>query len=208
MRRPMISAGVLPGAVGRWLVRNSVPLTIGTLIALLLLLDAPMRERLTYDREALERGAVWTLLTHALVHLGSTHALFNLLGLAALLLLCPDPLPARTWVLRVLGLTAAVAVGLYLFVPTVDRYVGFSGTLHGLFVLGLLPQARRGDRIAWACLAYLAAKLLWEILAGAPAATAIAIGGRVVTEAHLLGTLAGLAWGVMAERFVVNGVRT
>lgn len=208
MRRTMITAGLLPGAVGRWLVHNAVPLLIALLIGLALLLDEATRERLAYDRAALEQGAVWQLLTHAFLHLGSTHALLNLLGLAALLLLCPEPLTARTWVLRVVGLTGVIAAGLYLCVPTVDRYVGFSGTLHGLFALGLLPQARRGDRIAWACLAYLAGKLLWELFAGAPAATAAAIGGRVVTEAHLLGTLAGLAWGLMAERVALKGVRT
>ena len=64
-----------------------------------------------------------------------------------------------------------------------------------LFVLGLVPMARRGDTIATACLAYLFGKIAWEQAMGTPISDESAIGGHVVTLAHLLGTLAALIYG-------------
>jgi rhomboid family GlyGly-CTERM serine protease len=186
----MIAAGSLRSA----LRAARVPLLIGLVIALLLAGGETARQALAFDRIALAQGQVWRLLSAHAVHLGGYHAVLNLIALLALVLLCPAPLPAREWLRRITLLALAVSALLYLFAPEVDRYVGFSGVLHGLFLLGLLPQARAGDRIAIACLAYLAGKILWEQIVGVPLSDQAAIGGRVVTQAHLFGTLAGLAY--------------
>ena len=56
-------------------------------------------------------------------------------------------------------LSLAISALLFVAAPTVNRYVGLSGVLHGLFVLGLVPMARSGDRVAMAGLLLLFAKL-------------------------------------------------
>jgi rhomboid family GlyGly-CTERM serine protease len=171
------------------------PLGLALLVIALEALGDPARGLLSWDRAGLAAGEGWRLLTGHLVHLGAYHALLNLIGLIALLLLCPAPLPAREWFRRVLLLSLATSAALYLFVPTLSNYVGLSGVLHGLFLLGLLPMALRRDWIAIACLAYLIFKLAWEQVMGAPLSDEKAIGGRVVTQAHLFGTLAALVYG-------------
>lgn len=193
----MITAGLLRSSVRGY----AAPLALMLLIAALALLGEPARIGLSFDRSALEQGEVWRLVSNSLVHLGVYHALLNLLGLAALIALCPQPLTVREWLRRLVCLSLFTSAGLYLLVPNVGNYVGLSGVLHGLFVLGLVPMVRRRDLIASGCLLYLIGKLAWEFFAGAPVSDSQAIGGRVVTEAHLLGTLAGLVYGVVFGSF-------
>ena len=153
------------------------------------------RRLLSFDRSGLEAGQLWRLISGHLVHLGWYHLALNLLGLIALAVLCPQPLRMREWTFRVAWLALFISVALYAMAPAVDHYVGLSGVVHGLFVLGLVPLARRGDRIAITALVFLAAKIGWEQIAGAPVSDEDAIGGRVVTLGHLFGTLAALVYG-------------
>src|SRR3546814_16288635 len=77
-----------------------------------------------------------------------------------------------------------------------------SGVIHGLFVLGLLPQALKRDWIAVACLVYLLGKLAYEMVTGAPLSDAKAIGGHVVTEAHLYGSIVAFIYGLILGTFI------
>lgn len=157
---------------------------------------------LSFDRATLASGQWWRLLSGNFLHLGFYHLMLNLLGLVLLVWLCPQPLPLREWLRRLFCLSIGVTAGLYLLAPQWTQYVGLSGVLHGLFLLGLLPQALRRDRIAIACLLYLAGKLGWEWVMGVPVSDEQAIGGRVVLEAHLFGTLAAIVYGLVFGIFV------
>jgi rhomboid family GlyGly-CTERM serine protease len=172
-----------------------MPLALAGVMVLLALGGAAVADALAYGRDALAAGQWWRALSGHFVHLGAVHATLNLAGLAALLLLCPERPRAREWLRRIVVLALTVSMLLYLAAPDVDRYVGFSGVLHGLFVLGLVPMARSRDRIALAVLLLLAIKLTWEHVAGPSAQEARLIGGGVVTVAHLFGTLAALVYG-------------
>ncbi|HEX4872749.1 MAG TPA: rhombosortase [Nevskiaceae bacterium] len=185
------------------------PLALILISGLLELGGAPLRALLRYERVAiLEQGEIWRLLTGSLVHLGLYHWFLNALGLVVLALLCPEPLRWAEWWRRWLFLSLAMALGLLIAEPGLDNYVGMSGAIHGLFLLGLLPQARRGDLIAIGCLVFLAGKLAWEWVAGAPVSDAEAIGGYVVTESHAFGGLAALAYALIFRTVAAPQHRT
>jgi hypothetical protein len=100
----------------------------------------------------------------------------------------------RVFFQRWLFLALGMALGLYVFVPRTQGYVGMSGVAHGLFVLGLLPMALKKDVVAAICLLYLLGKLGYELIAGAPVSDQSALGGLVILESHLWGTISGLAY--------------
>lgn len=159
------------------------------------------RSWLAFDRSAIAAGQWWRLLTGSFAHLGWYHWMLNTLGVLVFVLLCPQPLPLRFWARRVLLIGLAMSVCLWFFVPGLGNYVGMSGVIHGLFLLGLVPQVRRGDLIALGCLLYLLGKIGWELYAGAPVSDEAAIGGRVIVESHLYGTLSAVVYGIAFGSF-------
>lgn len=187
----MITAGRLRNA----LRTACVPLGLALSMLVLEVLGGPVRRALEFDRDAIIAGQGWRLISGHFVHLGFYHLVLNLIGLAALVLLSERRVSVHEWCRRLLVLSLATSAALLLFVPTLTTYVGLSGVMHGLFVLTLAPQAVRGDRLAQLALLYLFAKLLWEWHAGAPIAVERAVGGHVVTQAHLFGTLAAVVYG-------------
>lgn len=156
---------------------------------------------LSFDRDAIADGQWWRLLTGSFAHLGWYHWMLNTLGVLVFVLLCPQPLPLWIWARRVLLIGVVMSLCLWSFVPELGNYVGMSGVIHGLFLLGLVPQARRGDLIALGCLLYLLGKIGWELYAGAPVSDEAAIGGRVIVESHLYGTLSAVLYGVVFGSF-------
>ncbi len=89
----------------------------------------------------------------------------------------------------------AVGVGILLWwwSPNVSSYVGLSGVLYGLFVLGLLPQACRGDHLAVLALAATVAWMAWQWSAAPLVEEERLIGGRIIGIAHVYGFGLGLA---------------
>lgn len=177
------------------------PLVVMLMIGLLALGGEPLRDALRWDRDALEAGEWWRLLTGNFVHLGLWHAFLNALGVLVLVLLCPEILPWQVWARRILLLSLGMSLGLYFFVPDVTGYVGMSGVIHGLFVLGLMPQVLKKDLIALGCLLYLVGKIGWELYAGAPVSDEAALGGKVLVESHLYGTVSAFLYGFIFRSY-------
>jgi rhomboid family GlyGly-CTERM serine protease len=177
------------------------PLAVMALVLLLGLGGEVVREALSYNRMAIGHGEVWRLVTGNLVHLGWWHLFLNELGLLVLVLLCPERLSPAVWVRRILFLGIGMSLALYFFVTDVLWYVGMSGVIHGLFVLGLGRQALRKDLIAIACLAYLVGKIAWELVMGAPVSDEELIGGAVLVESHLYGVLSAVVYGLLFGAF-------
>jgi rhomboid family GlyGly-CTERM serine protease len=178
-----------------------VPLVLMALMALLELGGDPLRELLRFDRGAIHAGQFWRLLTGNFVHLSWWHLFLNELGVLVFVLLCPEPIETSVWLRRLVLLGLGMSAGLYFAAPKLTHYVGLSGVMHGLFVLGLGRQVLQKDLIALGCLAYLIGKLSWELFAGAPLSDEAAIGGRVALESHLWGAISALIYGVVFQSF-------
>lgn len=169
------------------------PLALLVLIGLLETLRPWVHAALSYQRPLILDGELWRLLTGNIVHLGAWHTFLNGLGVLVFVLLCPVRWGALGWTWRLCVLGLGMSLGLLAFLPDLHGYVGLSGVIHGLFLLGLWPQVRRGDLIASGCLLYLVGKVGWELYAGAPVSDEAAIGGRVIVESHLYGSVVATA---------------
>lgn len=193
---PMITNG-LHGSLQVW----AVPVVLMALLALLELGGEPVRAALRYDRAAIAAGQWWRLVGGNFVHLGWWHLFLNELGVLVFVLLCPEPISPAVWLRRLLLLGIGMSLGLYFAAPGLQQYVGLSGVMHGLFVLGLGRQVRQKDLIAFGCLAYLIGKLGWELFAGAPVSDEAAIGGKVALASHLWGAISALVYGLVFHSF-------
>jgi len=164
-------------------------LAVAVLMLVLQAGGAGVADALRYERAAIASGELWRLVSGHFVHLGWTHCLLNVGGVAALAMILPAPL--RAWRCSAL-LGMFIGLALFAMLPGLNHYAGFSGINYGLAALALLPRAR-GEAVAALVLAALVARAVWQSLDGGSAADAAWLGAPPLAAAHL----AGLAGGAM-----------
>ena len=120
--------------------RNFWLLAAGAAFVALLLQagGAPVRAGLAWDRDALAAGQLWRLLSGHFVHLGWSHLVLNLAGLALVSWLVGKWFSLGRWLLIGAASIAAIDIGFWLVHVSLDGYVGLSGLLYGLLVAGLV----------------------------------------------------------------------
>lgn len=172
-------------------------LAIFIIVLCLILHFAGLDSLLRFDRQQIATGSIWLLLTGNFVHLGTGHLLMNMAGLVLIVVLVWQHFTWFEWVLITLVSSLTVGVGLYLRDPDVFWYVGFSGTLHGLILAGVLADLRVYPKSAALLLILIVAKLVWEQVSGALPGSESLAGGSVVVNAHLYGAIGGAVIGVL-----------
>jgi rhomboid family GlyGly-CTERM serine protease len=156
---------------------------------------------LQYDRQAILGGQFWRLVTGSLMHWSPEHlaldlGAFLLLGLVYERTLCSS-LSALC-----LGLSLAIGLAIFVFLPQLDIYRGLSGVDSGLFATALALESAlaRGQPRRWFWLlpagAIFAIKIAYECVTGQLFFGTSALGelGLPVPLAHAAGALAGVAW--------------
>jgi rhomboid family GlyGly-CTERM serine protease len=168
-------------------------LAVAAACAAILVAGEPAKLALRYERDALLDGQLWRALTGHLVHLSWAHLAANVAVGALVVALFRRDLGWAAPLLCALGVT----LGLFLFLLRLKWYAGLSGVLYGLVVYGALVAARR-RRVWLVVVGLVAAKVIWDLLAGASAAAVEFVGGPIVVEAHLFGAASGaLAFAIL-----------
>lgn len=145
-----------------------------------------------FDRDLVERGEIWLLLTGHIVHLNWSHWLLNMAGLAIVAFFFSPHASFKQWLSVVIVSACVIAAGIWWWLTDIQSYVGLSGVLHGLFLYGALREIRFYPTSGYVLFAVLIAKLGWEFFNGALPGSEDMAGGRVLTEAHLLGAVGGV----------------
>ncbi len=159
-----------------------------------------LRDVLSYDREALEAGQLWRLLSGHFVHLGWSHLLLNLAGLALVAWLVGPAFDWLGWLFVGFVSIAVIDAGFWFLYRDLGWYVGLSGLLHGLLAAGLLRGVVARDREAIILTAFVLAKLAWEQVVGPLPGSESTSGGAVIVDAHLYGALGGVLGALLSWR--------
>jgi len=168
---------------------------IVALLAVCLLLATggdSVRELGRWERDAIDTGEYWRLVSGHLVHLGLGHLWPNLAALLIIGLLFEGVFRNWDWVRIGAASVAAIDLGLYVLDPDVQWYVGLSGVLHGYVAAGALALIMRGEKLGVVLAVGVGAKLVFEQVVGPVPFTAASVGGPVVVAAHLYGVVGAL----------------
>lgn len=155
-------------------------------------------ESFWFARDLIEQGQWWRLLNGHFIHANLVHLLLNMLALALVLALFDRVFDLYQWLLLIIISALIQSMVLYLYMPKVTYYVGFSGVIHSLYVAGsikLLTNAQE-RRLGYILLCLVTLKLLTEGLGQGISVTEKMIGGHVLTEVHLMGAIIGLIFSV------------
>lgn len=150
-----------------------------------------------FNRGLVEQGHVWLLFSGHIMHLNWSHWALNMAGLGIVAFFFSPHASFKQWLAVIVASACVINIGIWFFLPGINSYVGLSGILHGLFLYGALREIRFYPVSGYVLTTVLIAKLLWEFFHGALPGSEQMTGGRVLTEAHLLGAIGGiLVWSV------------
>ena len=159
-----------------------------------------------FKRELVEQGDVWLLLSGHIAHLNWSHSALNMAGLGIVALFFSTHASVKQLLLVILVSACVINVGLLLWMNDIRYYVGLSGVVNGLFLYGALREIRYYPTSGYVLTAVLIGKLAWEAVNGALPGSEDMTGGRVLTEAHLLGAIGGVL--VWAAEWLTDWLRT
>jgi rhomboid family GlyGly-CTERM serine protease len=156
--------------------------------------------QLSFDRRLLEQGELWRVWTGHFMHLNGPHFWLNMAGVLIVAVFFNSYCSARQWWLLMLASCLLISMGLYWLNPGMFWYMGLSGVLHSLFIVGAWYERKRSVVSGYLLLVLLVGKLVVEQIGGGLASSENLIGARVAVDAHLYGAVAGALYILLQER--------
>ncbi len=150
---------------------------------------------LRFDRELISAGEYWRLISANFLHTNWPHFLLNVAGFVLVLWLFRGAIRGGALSVVFVAVLLSNTLLLWLCVPSLHYYVGFSGALHGMvFALGTVMLARQ-PLFTVGVLGVFVIKLWFEQLEGGATPMVQVIEAPIAVDAHLLGGVAGVVLG-------------
>ena len=163
------------------------------LIALIILYFFHTQFDLSYQRELVEDGQWWRIVSGQLVHNNFAHLFPNMAALVLCRVLLIAGCSEREFIFNLFCCTLLTGVLIHILLRSYVYYLGISAIVCGMLFLGAVTLIRARHYWAWAVLLILALKLMRDYFSPeALAGVAARIGVPVAVEAHFVGVLAGV----------------
>ncbi len=174
----------------------ALPLIIILLSCLAYVFDESLSATFVYQRDLVSQGEIWRVFTSHIFHTNGYHLLLNVLAVIMLWALHGQFYNSRIYLLLLVISALTSSIGVHFFSLDIQRYVGLSGILHGVFIWGAFMDIKSKDKTGYILLAGVFLKILHEQFYGASEDVAELISASVATNAHLWGALGGIIIGL------------
>ena len=176
-----------------WLRSPAIQAGLLILLVLILLQLIGSPQQLGFVRDVVVQEHQWLrLFTAQWIHLDAYHLANNAVGIVVIIALFGVHISTPVmFIIRVLVLTFVVALAVLCLAPEVNRFLGFSAIIYGLFAWGALLDVLHKRRLGWLLLLLVVGKTSYEYLSGS---TWIALSGasQIGYSAHFFGMVAGI----------------
>lgn len=149
---------------------------------------------LGYNANLIAQAEVWRLFTGHFLHTNQYHLWLNLAGLVLLWSLHGQYFAYKTYTTMFVFCALLTSVFLYFFSPDLVKYVGLSGVLHGIFVVGALCDIKHKLKSGYLLLIGVIIKIIHEQVYGASGDMVALIDASVAIDAHLFGVISGFVF--------------
>ena len=174
-------------------------LILGLLCLIIYALSAENITALDYNRELIIDGEFWRLITGNFNHTNIYHVLLNVSALAVISGLHYRYYSPAAYFSLILILSVGVGAGIFWLSPSTYLYVGLSGILHGIIIVGAIIDVTKQYYSGYVLIAGTIIKIINEQFFNSPIEMSQLIEAKVLTEAHLYGLVTGL---IIAPLFV------
>ena len=157
---------------------------------------------LRYERDLLSSAEWWRLLSGHFVHLSWAHLSLNVVGFWLIAFLYGQKVNPVCLLSIIFLIALSISIGLLVFTPEVNWYVGFSGVLHGLIIIGALKNFSDEPWPSGLILIGVFSKIIWEQLYAEENAMKHIIGGNVIYDAHFYGAISGTT--IICVMYILN----
>ncbi len=153
------------------------------------------RTELRFDPILIQSGQYWRLITGHLTHLNFIHLVINLLGLLTIHFIFVNNWQTDDKRFAPLSLMLILSGLFFIYYPHLQWYVGLSGLLHGLWLIGAY---RSGGLFGLTACTLLIIKIMLEYF-DYNQSSRILIDQIIFTPAHYLGALSGIIYLIMIQ---------
>ena len=165
---------------------------LGLLCLIIYAISAENITVLDYNRESIINGEYWRLISGNFNHTNIYHLILNLAALAVIGGLHYRYYNSAAYTGLILLLSIGVGVGILWLSPSTHLYVGLSGILHGIIIVGAVIDVTKKYYSGYVLMIGTVLKVINEQLFNSPVEISQLIEAKVLTEAHLYGLVTGL----------------
>ena len=171
--------------------KRKLPFLAFLSLIIIALLGQKFALSLQYDRASVLNGEYWRIITCHFTHVGLNHLLLNMVGTILVFSLFFRLYSPLCWLIGASCCIVSIGLSFLLFSPNLEWYMGLSGLLHGLLMMGIIGEIRKGNMIYCIGLLAIVGKIAMEQIVGPSNYTNLFINAFVITSAHLSGAIAG-----------------
>ncbi len=146
----------------------------------------------TLTSDSLTTHEYWRLITAHFIHLNWQHFAFNMVGAGLCLLIFAKDVEISHWLISAIVISLFSSLGL-IFTGFEGSYMGFSDTLYGWIVIGILSIYSKERWLSLLMLTFLTGRILYEQFFPSPFGE-LFDGATVASNSHLFGLLGGFLY--------------